>query len=149
MNLKQVSYALAQPTIQPLFDTKQFQDVLLSWTGNSQTYYDAIQENWSESILGSSKWNKVLHDGFLVVENSIQNNYQRADLAVEASVLAAAKSTGLELVLYTKTGMGDGQQANNPWLQELPDPITRSTTWDNYITVSKLPMLLLQVEHCK
>src|SRR5699024_3563471 len=30
----------------------------------------------------------------------------------------------------------DGQQANNPWLQELPDPITRST-WDNFITMSK------------
>ena len=32
--------------------------------------------------------------------------------------------------------MGDGQQANNPWLQEFPDPITR-TSWDNYLTVSK------------
>ena len=41
----------------------------------------------------------------------------------------------MELVLYTKTGMGDGQQANNPWLQEFPDPITR-VTWDNYLTIS-------------
>ena len=32
--------------------------------------------------------------------------------------------------------MGDGQQANNPWLQEFPDPLTR-VSWDNYITVSK------------
>src|SRR5690606_13614004 len=32
--------------------------------------------------------------------------------------------------------MDDGQQANNPWLQEFPDPITR-TSWDNYLTVSK------------
>ena len=31
--------------------------------------------------------------------------------------------------------MGDRQQANNPWLKELPDPLTR-TTWDNYLTVS-------------
>jgi hypothetical protein len=31
--------------------------------------------------------------------------------------------------------MGDGQQANNPWLQEFPDPITR-VSWDNYVTVS-------------
>ena len=34
------------------------------------------------------------------------------------------------------TGMGDGKQANNPWLQEFPDPITRAS-WDNYLTVSK------------
>ncbi|MCW1952838.1 MAG: 4Fe-4S dicluster domain-containing protein, partial [Flavobacteriia bacterium] len=33
-------------------------------------------------------------------------------------------------------GMGDGQEANNPWLQEFPDPITR-VSWDNYATVSK------------
>ena len=32
--------------------------------------------------------------------------------------------------------MGDGQQANNPWLQEFPDPITR-TSWDNYLTISQ------------
>ena len=129
------NFALAQPTIQPLFDTKQFQDVLLSWTGNDQTYYNVIQENWAEFILGSFKWNKVLHDGFFVVENKNQNSYQGSDLAAEASILAAAKSTELELVLYTKTGMGDGQQANNPWLQEFPDPITR-VSWDNYITVA-------------
>ena len=129
------NFALAQPTIQPLFDTKQFQDVLLSWTGIDQTYYNVIQENWAEFILGSFKWNKVLHDGFFVVENKNQNSYQGSDLAAEASILAAAKSTELELVLYTKTGMGDGQQANNPWLQEFPDPITR-VSWDNYITVA-------------
>ena len=41
----------------------------------------------------------------------------------------------LELVLYTKIGLGDGQQSSNPWLQEFPDPITR-VTWDNYLTVS-------------
>ena len=45
------------------------------------------------------------------------------------------KINNFHLTLYTKTGIGDGQQANNPWLQEFPDPITR-TTWDNYLTVS-------------
>ena len=32
--------------------------------------------------------------------------------------------------------MGDGQHANNPWLQEFPDPLTRAT-WDNYLTISE------------
>ena len=50
-----------------------------------------------------------------------------------------AKTSGaeMELTVYTKTGLGDGQQANNPWLQELPDPITR-TSWDNYLLVSRI-----------
>ncbi|MCX7546808.1 TAT-variant-translocated molybdopterin oxidoreductase [Xanthomarina sp. F1114] len=52
------------------------------------------------------------------------------------SLASASSSEGFELSLYPKIGMGDGQQANNPWLQEFPDPITR-TTWDNYLTVSK------------
>jgi molybdopterin-containing oxidoreductase family iron-sulfur binding subunit len=37
-------------------------------------------------------------------------------------------------VLYNKVGIGDGLQANNPWLQELPDPVTKAT-WDNYLTI--------------
>jgi molybdopterin-containing oxidoreductase family iron-sulfur binding subunit len=49
--------------------------------------------------------------------------------------LRGASASGMSLVLYTKTGMGDGQQANNPWLQEFPDPITR-VSWDNYLTIS-------------
>ncbi|MDB9835362.1 TAT-variant-translocated molybdopterin oxidoreductase [Flavobacteriaceae bacterium] len=129
------SFALAQPTIRPLFDTKQFQDVLLAWTGSSQTYYDAIQSNWSDSLIGSSSWNTILHDGFFQTEVTTENNYQGTTLSAEAAALAAASSKGLELTLYTKTGMGDGQQANNPWLQEFPDPITR-VSWDNYITVA-------------
>ena len=129
------SFALAQPTIRPLFDTKQFQDVLLAWTGSSQTYYDAIQANWSDSLIGTSSWNTVLHDGFFQTEVTTENNYQGTALSAEAAALAAASSKGLELTLYTKTGMGDGQQANNPWLQEFPDPITR-VSWDNYITVA-------------
>ena len=129
------SFALAQPTIRPLFDTKQFQDILLAWTGSSQTYYDAIQANWSDAVIGSSSWNTVLHDGFFQTEVTTENNYQGTDLSAEAAALATASSKGLELTLYTKTGMGDGQQANNPWLQEFPDPITR-VSWDNYITVA-------------
>ena len=128
-------YALAQPTIRPLFDTVQFQDALLKWTGSETSYYDAIKSNWAETILGDASWNSVLHDGYLSVANTNQNDYNAIDLSPAVASLASAQTEGLELVLYTKTGMGDGQQANNPWLQEFPDPITR-VTWDNYLTVA-------------
>jgi len=52
------------------------------------------------------------------------------------SLTNATNGGGMELTLYPKTGMGAGLQANNPWLQEFPDPITR-VSWDNYVTVSK------------
>ena len=62
---------------------------------------------------------------------------QAVPIATAVSGLSNATSGGgMELTLYPKTGMGSGNQANNPWLQEFPDPITR-VSWDNYVTVSK------------
>ena len=136
VSLTKGTYSLTQPTIRPLFsETKQFQDILLSWTGNAASYYDYLKAN-SASFLAGSTWNKVVHDGIFVgaVAPSVGGS---ADYAGAANALAQSKAVGAtELVLYTKTGMGDGQQANNPWLQEFPDPITR-VSWDNYATVSK------------
>ncbi|WP_395052086.1 TAT-variant-translocated molybdopterin oxidoreductase [Flavobacterium sp.] len=128
------TYSLTQPTIRPLFETKQFQEVLMSLNGISGTYYDYIKSN-AASYLGSSSWNKVVHDG--VISNGIVTiSGGTADYSGAASALASSKALAdFELVLYTKTGLGDGQQANNPWLQEFPDPITR-VSWDNYATVS-------------
>ncbi|MEX0635883.1 MAG: hypothetical protein WD135_03875, partial [Ferruginibacter sp.] len=75
------------------------------------------------------------HDGIFVSATASSNTAGSADFSAAASALAQAKPSKFELNLYTKTGMGDGQQANNPWLQEFPDPITR-TSWDNYLTIS-------------
>jgi len=128
------TYSLTQPTIRPIFNTKQFQDVLISLNGTPGNFYDYIKAN-SASVIAGSSWNKVLHDGVFVIGSSALSAGS-IDYAAAASAVANSKSAGeFELVLYTKTGMGDGQQANNPWLQEFPDPITR-VSWDNYVTVS-------------
>ncbi|MDW8850391.1 TAT-variant-translocated molybdopterin oxidoreductase [Flavobacterium sp. MMLR14_040] len=128
------TYSLTQPTIRPIFNTKQFQDVLLSLNGVSGNFYDYLKVNSAGIIVGSS-WNKVLHDGIFVIGSSALAGGS-FDYSAAANAVSKSKSTGdFELVLYTKTGMGDGQHANNPWLQEFPDPITR-VSWDNYVTVS-------------
>jgi len=137
--IKKGSFSLVQPTIRPLFNTKQFQDCLVAWTEQGDSYYNYLKENWESSILSGASWNQALHDG--VVESDVAVNTDadttNGDLEVSTSsaAMAAPAQGGLELTLYTKTGLGDGQQANNPWLQELPDPITRAA-WDNYLTVS-------------
>ncbi|MDD7885596.1 TAT-variant-translocated molybdopterin oxidoreductase [Flavivirga sp. 57AJ16] len=152
VELKKGHYALTQPTIRPLFDTKQFQDALLKWTENNISYHDYIKEAWGTDILGGSSFNKALHDGVFVgaiatevedtaddatnVEEEDGETAQKASGNAVQALVASAKNKDLELTLYTKVGMGDGQQANNPWLQEFPDPITR-TSWDNYLTISK------------
>ncbi|WP_340065069.1 TAT-variant-translocated molybdopterin oxidoreductase [Ascidiimonas aurantiaca] len=151
VEMKLGHYSLTQPAIRPLFDTRQLQDAVLKWLGSDKAYYDYIKETWTTEVLGTTQWNKALHDGVFVktaieadatemsqtsapVEEAGQ---EAAGFAVASAVrmLSQASSNGLELTLYPKVGMGDGQQANNPWLQEFPDPITR-VSWDNYLTIS-------------
>jgi molybdopterin-containing oxidoreductase family iron-sulfur binding subunit len=144
VELKKGHYGLTQPAIRPLFDTRQFQEALLKWTGNDVSYHDYIKDAWGTSILGDSSFNKALHDGVFVgtIETEIEESTGSEEAEVSAgnaarALASSAKSNGgLELTLYTKIGMGDGQQANNPWLQEFPDPLTRAS-WDNYLTISK------------
>ncbi|TND09603.1 MAG: molybdopterin oxidoreductase, iron-sulfur binding subunit [Bacteroidetes bacterium] len=50
------------------------------------------------------------------------------------SAIAGIKEATLELVVFQSTAMGNGSQSNNPWLQEMPDPITK-ITWDNVVTM--------------
>jgi molybdopterin-containing oxidoreductase family iron-sulfur binding subunit len=139
------TYSLTQPTIRPLFSSKQFQEGLLSWTGNSVDYYDYIKAN-AVSYTNGASWNQTLHDG-VAVGASVGASASSADYAAAANALAKSKpANGFELVLYTKTGLGDGQQANNPWLQEFPDPITR-VAWDNYVTVSKADADTLKLDN--
>ena len=139
------NYSITQPTIRPLFDTRQFQEALLLWSDNSTSYYDYLRAVGSTIATGTT-WNKLVHDGIYSTPiTSVASG--SADYASAASTLAQAKKAGeFELVLYTKTGMGDGQQANNPWLQEFPDPITR-VSWDNYVTVSKADAAKLGLEN--
>ena len=145
LSITKGTYGLTQPTIRPLFNTKQFQEVLMSLNGSVGSYYDYLKAS-SASIIAGATWNQVLHDGIFV--GTIPSvSAGSADYAAAANTLAQSKAApSLELVLYTKTGLGDGQQANNPWLQEFPDPITR-VSWDNYVTVSNADAKLLQLSN--
>jgi len=139
VQIKKGTFSLMQPTIRPLFDTKQFQDCLVKWTGNGDSYYKYIKDTWTETVLADGgSWNQALHDGVIesaVVVATDADTSGKIEVSTSNEALASPMQDGLELTLYTKTAMGDGQQANNPWLQELPDPLSRAS-WDNYITVS-------------
>ncbi|HET6244775.1 MAG: TAT-variant-translocated molybdopterin oxidoreductase [Bacteroidetes bacterium] len=141
-------YSLAQPTISPLFNTRQVQDSLLKWSGSDLSYYSFIRNTWNDRIfplqttntLFDSFWNNTLHDGvFEIPVQQAEPVSFGADLSGSASKITTVKPGELELALYQKISMGDGNQANNPWLQELPDPVTR-ITWDNYITMAPQQM---------
>ncbi|WP_286761304.1 TAT-variant-translocated molybdopterin oxidoreductase [Salegentibacter sp. UBA1130] len=142
------NFSLMQPAIRPLFDTRQFQDCLLKWTDNNQSYHDYIKETWSGNI---SSWNTALHDGVFGATSPVNVETAEGSGSINVTTAASelvrsAEGEGMELTLYTKPSMGDGQQANNPWLQEMPDPLTRAS-WDNYLTVSKSDAEALGLEN--
>lgn len=134
-------FSLAQPVINRIFDTRQAQESLLKWAGSETGFHDYIQAYWQQEIFPrqgvhasfATFWNQSLHDGVFEMPSAggTAPVYKPADL----SQAAAMASGGMELVLYEKIGPGTGRHANNPWLQELPDPITKAV-WDNYVCVA-------------
>lgn len=148
VQLSRKEFTLAQPTIKPIFNTMQFQDCLLAWIDKEETYYNYLKNYFDNNYPGIS-WNQSLHDGVYKYEKAQLEEIASDDTFDAGSAcdnLASATPKGFELSLYTKIGMGDGQQANNPWLQEFPDPITRNT-WDNYLTISKKDAEELDLEN--
>ena len=125
---KHGNYSLMQPTISPLFNSRQFQESLLVWLGKSD-YQSYLKNYWTKKGID---WHKSLHDGHF----SINENPIRISNFVNRSVSISKKeSDAIELEVYESVALGDGKLANNPWLQELPDPLTRAC-WDNYLTIS-------------
>lgn len=142
-------YSLMQPTIQKIYKSRQIEESLLVWKNGknnaANNYYDYLKANAS-SVLGGTSFNKALYNGFNASTNATTLSYAGGNGAQAAAELGNFKPSDLELVLYTKTAMGDGTQANNPWLQELPDPITRMS-WDNYLTMSPKDAERLGIEN--
>ncbi|MEY3433564.1 MAG: hypothetical protein RL131_1500 [Bacteroidota bacterium] len=126
-----------QPTISPLFKTRAFQTSLLKWSGDATSYGDYFKSYWIGKFGSQSAWDKALQDGVVeTVAAPSAGSYNGSSLATAVSVLSGMKvSAGKEIFLYTKVALGSGKEANNPWLQEMPDPITKAT-WDNYAMIS-------------
>ncbi len=127
--------SLQQPTIYPLFKTRYFQTSLLKWAGNSVNYETYFKTYWTGKLAGA--YDKALQDG--VVEPTAPTvaagTFNAAKLEEAKAKVAAVKAGAFEIAFYQKISIGDGNQANNPWLQELPDPISK-VTWDNYAVMS-------------
>jgi len=134
-------FSLIQPTISPLFNTRSLLQSLMNWVGAGGTDYDYIKKFWKNNITGN--WEKTLQDGVISAGASGGGDSIPPVGTVftgnASSAFSAATSGaggGVELILYEKPTMGDGRYANNPFLQETPDPISK-VCWDNCAIVSK------------
>lgn len=138
---KKNHFSLAQPAITPIFKTRAAQESFLAWAGQPNAdYYEVLKSNWAAWFFKGghlqSWWDKRLFDGVyeLPVEPASVNFGGNVQAAAGA-IAAAYKSEGIELFVYENATVGNGSQANNPLLQELPDPITKAV-WEHYVTVS-------------
>jgi len=133
------SFSFTQPAIRPIFNTRQFQDNLLKWMGHNTDYATYMEQHWNallsqhEEAMGNftDNWNTLKHDG--VFQHDAEDTTQAAFI-IHALQATESLAEGIELALYEKMSMGTGKYANNPWLLEMPDPIT-TATWDNYVCV--------------
>jgi len=143
------AYSLMQPTIQKIFTSRQVEESLLVWINGKNSpannYYEYLKAN-ALTLNEGKTFNKTLYNGFTTGGLSTALAYSGGNAAQAVAELSAFKPAQLELQLYTKQAIGDGTQSNNPWLMELPDPISR-LSWDNYLTISPKDAEVLKLEN--
>ncbi len=131
--------SVVQPLILPLYGGRSEVEIAaLLATGKETPGYDLVRETW-KPILGANfetTWGKVLESGLfagseLPATTFAPNGRALSDLTTLASSGAAKAGDGsYEIVFMASPAVHDGRFANNGWLQELPDPITKQV-WDN------------------
>ena len=137
-----------QPMILPLYGGwSEIQLLNFIATGKKSDGLDLVQATFKTLANGitTESWAKFLHDGFLAGSQAKQE-----PLALNAAPVAELVSTyksgdGIEIVFAPCAKVDDGRNANNGWLQELPDPITK-VTWDNAALLSPATATKLGLE---
>ena len=131
-------YTLVQPTINPVFDSRQFEQSFLVWTDNTISYHDFVKNYWEQNILAGKTWNDALQEGYIFkgAQGGSAKSFAGsvADLANQIGSQSKAIAKDVEVQLYVSSALGDGKQANNAYLLELPDPVSK-VTWDNYAAI--------------
>ncbi len=152
-------YQLSQPTISPVFKTRQAQESILTWLGqafktsdpfankgiynqklSASVYYLYIKSKWAAmGIASDDAFNKCLHDGVYTVAakpTMVPAMAVALNSIVSDLTASVGKKDEIDLVLYQNVSVKDGSLSNNPWIQETPDPMSK-VTWDNYVSLPK------------
>lgn len=142
-------YGIVQPVIHPLFNTRSTIESLLVWceqvpetSGEDDVIYTLLKQQWKEKIFPlQSKymsfqtfWDMALFDGFVTVSLEARELTYSLDVTSLEGKINRISNSELEILFYESLGVGNGNYANNPWLQEMPDPVTR-VVWDNVLHI--------------
>lgn len=124
-----------QPLTQPLFGGLTELEFLAHLAGESVT---SAHEIVRATFGGDEEtWKKFLFNGFAdkAATTSVGGSEFKASLSGLA-ISGAPSANALEVVFFRDSKVDDGRYANNGWMQELPDPVTKMT-WDNAVLISR------------
>ncbi|MDP1675401.1 MAG: TAT-variant-translocated molybdopterin oxidoreductase [Bacteroidota bacterium] len=150
--------SLQQPVISPLYNSRQKESLLLSWSlGTAESYTDDLyhkylMNRWEKEVYPAMKvsvdfrtfWFSSLHDGVVEFDETTKA-IPSAKLDVLSLVNVVSSSNDFVLYLHDNYFIGDGRNANNGWLQEMPHPASK-IAWDNYAALSVATSKELSVE---
>ena len=138
-------YNTIQPSISKLFDTRPFAETLMTWSGKPGSFYEFVQKYWESNVYPKQKessafwsfWDLAVADGEVEIPATGSATYNNSGVteAVSAVSSTAGSMGDVQVKFYESIAVGDGYWADNPWLQELPDPVSK-VAWDNYIITS-------------
>ena len=132
--------ALQQPVVQPVFDTRPTGDVILKLSGKSGTFQDYLQGVWrTRHASGFDQyWMDSLAKGGIYGTAPVRAVRLAADVSsIAPSLERTSGGAGADeqtVVVFPHTALHDGRGANKPWLQELPDPVSK-IAWHSWVEV--------------
>ena len=146
--------SLYQPAFQPLGEARPLLESLATWMRRPRPVYDQLRESWQTHVYPRSLiqvplfrdfWGQALHDGSVRIRSQeVAVRPFAVDVVTPIREVRPTADGSFTAVMYAKVGMLSAEHAYNPWLHELPDPITK-ITWDNYVCLSPRAAERLQV----
>jgi molybdopterin-containing oxidoreductase family iron-sulfur binding subunit len=124
--------SIVQPLIAPLYGGRSAHEVLSAFSeGGARSSYDIVRSHWLATAPAAfdQNWRKWLHDG-VIPGTAFAAKTTTLQASLPAPAAAASAPGGLEVVFRPDPSVYDGRFANNAWLQELPNSLTK-LTWDN------------------
>ncbi|MXV17633.1 TAT-variant-translocated molybdopterin oxidoreductase [Hufsiella ginkgonis] len=135
-------YTVIQPAINPVHNSRQAEVSLLTWSDNAVTdYYQYVRNNWEKTVLAATgkTWKSVLQTGFVYTGEKPVGTYtfslSLGNVIPTIMNQGRALAKDIELQVYQNVPLRDGKHANNAFLQELPDPVSK-VTWDNFVAIA-------------
>jgi molybdopterin-containing oxidoreductase family iron-sulfur binding subunit len=134
--------AIQQPLISPLYDGKTAAEIVaLLIDAKDKKAYDIVKNYWQGQWPAKDKemaWRKALNDGVVASAKpaeALKVSVDAKKLAGAAGAETKSSATGIEVAFYPSASAWDGRFANNGWMQEAPDPITK-LVWGNAAMIS-------------